>query len=201
MISYLSRRSDMNQTFRTFFNPGMIVLMLLMAATRFHHFGSSVSLPDASVAVFFLAGFWSGGLFGLVTLLIEAGLIDYFAITQFGVSDYCISPAYVFLIPTYAVVWYTGRYCAHMSYSNKLNWMKSLGLMVGSVSIAFFISNGSFFMLSENITDRSWDIYASGVVRYYPQYVGYSIFYVSLFIGLQQVIQSMVVPESKHRMF
>jgi len=34
-----------------------VALMLLMAGTRFHHFGSAVNLPDASIAVFFLLGF------------------------------------------------------------------------------------------------------------------------------------------------
>ena len=31
-------------------------LILLMAATRYNHFGSSLALPDASYAVFFLGG-------------------------------------------------------------------------------------------------------------------------------------------------
>src|SRR5690606_27401011 len=31
-------------------------LMLLMAATRFHHLGSALHLPDASLAVFFIGG-------------------------------------------------------------------------------------------------------------------------------------------------
>ena len=35
-----------------------ISLAALMAATRFNHFGSAVSLPDASYAVFFLCGLY-----------------------------------------------------------------------------------------------------------------------------------------------
>jgi 4-amino-4-deoxy-L-arabinose transferase-like glycosyltransferase len=33
-----------------------LILALVMLATRFHHFGSTVNLPDASLAVFFLLG-------------------------------------------------------------------------------------------------------------------------------------------------
>ena len=36
-------------------------LAALMAATRFNHFGSAVSLPDASYAVFFLGGLYLAG--------------------------------------------------------------------------------------------------------------------------------------------
>jgi len=35
-------------------------LVLLMALTRYNHFGSSVALPDASYAVFFLGGLFLG---------------------------------------------------------------------------------------------------------------------------------------------
>lgn len=35
-----------------------LTLAALMALTRYGHFGSAVSLPDASLAVFFLAGFY-----------------------------------------------------------------------------------------------------------------------------------------------
>ena len=48
--------------------PGAVALMFLMAVTRFHHFGTSIFLPDASVAVFFLAGLWVGGRNLFITL-------------------------------------------------------------------------------------------------------------------------------------
>ena len=46
----------------TNFHFGAIALMLLMAATRSSHIGTPFQLPDASLAVFFLAGLWFGGL-------------------------------------------------------------------------------------------------------------------------------------------
>lgn len=35
-----------------------LALMGLMLATRFHHFGDTISLPDASLAALFFAGMW-----------------------------------------------------------------------------------------------------------------------------------------------
>ncbi|NOQ16846.1 MAG: hypothetical protein GQ581_07285, partial [Methyloprofundus sp.] len=90
----------------------ILALLMLMALTRSDHFGSAISLPDASLAAFFLAGIFTGGIGSLVALLAEAALLDYIAITHWQVSDYCISPAYVFLIPTYAVLFFAGRYSA-----------------------------------------------------------------------------------------
>src|SRR3970040_1549850 len=89
-----------------------VLLGLVMAATRFHHFGSAISLPDASLAIFFLAGFYLRSPLVFAGFLAEAALIDYVAITHGGVSDWCVSPAYVFLAPTYASLWFAGRWVA-----------------------------------------------------------------------------------------
>ncbi len=162
-----------------FQRPVLIALGLiaLMAATRVHHFGSALHLPDASLAVFLLAGFFVASplLFG--TLLIEAGLIDYLAITQFNVSDYCVTPAYWFLIPTYAVLWFAGRYYARVhQYS-----LRSLGIFAGlsftATSVAFLISNGAFYLFSGRFADVSVAEYTSRVAQYYVQYLSGAALY------------------------
>ena len=65
-------------------------LVALMAMTRFNHFGSSVALPDASYAVFFLGGLFLGrvraALAILAVLLVGAAMVDYYAINFAGVS-------------------------------------------------------------------------------------------------------------------
>jgi hypothetical protein len=97
-------------------------LAALMAATRFEHFGSAISLPDASYAVFFLGGLYmarsvraSAAVFA--ALIIEAGLIDFYATSVQGISDWCMTPAYWFLIPTYGSLWFVGRWFALHSHS------------------------------------------------------------------------------------
>ena len=65
-----------------------VVLVLVMAATRYHHFGDALHLPDASLAVFFLAGVLALPLAVFPVLLLEAGVIDLLAIGMGGVSDY-----------------------------------------------------------------------------------------------------------------
>src|SRR5690606_19059378 len=53
-------------------------LMLLMAATRFHHLGSALHLPDASLAVFFIGGALLP-MMGFIALLTGAVGIDVLA--------------------------------------------------------------------------------------------------------------------------
>jgi hypothetical protein len=132
--------------------PLLIALGLaaLMAATRSHHFGSALHLPDASLAVFLLAGFLiaSPVLFGV--LLVEAGLIDYLAITQFGVSDYCVTQAYWFLIPTYAVLWYAGRFYARVHQNSLRGLGQFAGLsFVGRVSQCYvqYLSGAAVYLV------------------------------------------------------
>lgn len=147
------------------------LLAALMAATRMHHFGSSLHLPDASLAVFLLAGFLVSSPLLLGALLMEAAALDYVAITRLGVDDYCITPAYWFLIPTYAVLWFAGRYCARVHQNN----LRSLGIFsaisFAAVNVAFFISNGAFYLFSGKFADVTLAQYAARIAQYYLPYV------------------------------
>lgn len=152
-------------------------LFALMAATRMHHFGTSLHLPDASLAVFLLAGFFIASPLFFGALLVGAGVLDYLAITQFGVSDYCVTPAYWFLIPTYAVLWFAGRYYARIHQHN----LRSLGMFAGlsfaATSVAFFISNGAFYVFSGRFPEMSMAEYAHRVAQYYAPYLGGAVAY------------------------
>lgn len=158
-------------------------LALLMGYTRVYgHLGSAVSLPDASWPVFFLAGFylarqsWPAALaFGF--LLAEAAGLDYYAIVYRGVSSECFSPAYWFLIPTYASLWYGGRWvAAHLSAKRSV----LAAVVCGSATAAFLISNLSYYVLSDNFTKLSLAEYLSRTVQYYPQFLAVTLGYLGV---------------------
>jgi hypothetical protein len=160
-------------------------LILLMAATRGSHFGSSISLPDATLAIFLVAGFMLprftlAALAAFVILLVEAGGIDYYAIAYNDVSDFCVSPAYWFLIPTYASMWFAGHWFAtkHSSGLNRLGLYSAVALL--STSVAFLISNAAFYAFSGRFTEMSLLEYFSRVAKYYPAYVGGGLLYLAL---------------------
>lgn len=160
-------------------NKLALPLIALMALTRVHHFGDAFSLPDASLAVFFFAGlgfarrWWLLGL-----LLLEAALIDYVVITQFNVSAFCVAVAsYGFLIPTYAVMWFAGSYCVKFKTLTLNDMGLCIAVMTLATSIAFFISNTSFYLLSGRPAQLLWAQYVDGVMQYYPPYAGSALCY------------------------
>jgi hypothetical protein len=154
------------------------LLMLLMAATRSHHFDSLTHLPDASLAVFLLAGFFLP-LLAFPVLLVVAGLADYVAFNYAGISDWCFSPAYWFLIPTYAVLFYAGRFYATR---HSPTW-RGLGLFsviaFAATSAAFLISNFTFYTFSDRYADTSVTQYAGNIIQYYLPYMASAAIYLA----------------------
>lgn len=172
-------------------------LALLMVTTRFSHFGTAVTLADASLAVFFMAGFYfsrfnRAALLAFVLLLLEAGVIDYYATAYQGVSDWCMSPAYWFLIPTYASLWLGGRWFATMQHNDWASLAKLAGIAWASTSVAFLISNISFYLVSGKFADMGAGEYAAAVAQYYPSYLGSCAMYllpVAAFYVARAVLQ------------
>ena len=172
------------------------LLVLLMAATRSHHFASLTHLPDASLAAFLLAGIYLP-LAAFPALLLVAGLADYSAINYAGVSDWCFSPAYWFLIPTYAVMWYAGRfYAARHSYS----W-RGLSLFAATsfaaTSAAFVISSGSFYLFSGRFAGMTALQYADSVAKYFGTYLTGAFLYL-LIAACMQIAAANLSRRSAH---
>lgn len=145
-------------------------LVALMAATRDHHFGSILHLPDASLAIFLLAGFYLPR-WAFPVLLVEAGLADYLAINYGGVSGWCFSPAYWFLIPTYFALWFGGRFYATRYQFSLRSLAEFAGISFAATTAAFLISNISFYLFAGYFADVSVAQYAMQLTQYFPQYM------------------------------
>ncbi len=173
-----------------------IPLIALMVLTRFHHFGDVLHLPDASLAVFFFAGFYrKKALF--IFLAVMAALIDTIAI-QNGTSSWCVSPAYVFLIPTYAVMWFAGRYCSEFKSLKMTELLMQFGLITLATSAAFAISNGSFYLFSGRYADLSWGQYFARVAQYYLPYVGYTLGYAVAGLSIVKLFNALPDARTKY---
>ena len=169
------------------------LLAALMAATRFNHFGSAVSLPDASYAVFFLGGlylsrFARASVAAFSVLIIEAGLIDYYATSVQGISDWCMSPAYWFLLPTYGSLWLVGRWFA-MRYAMEGKGLTALALAAWAASsFAFAFSNAAFYLFSGRFADMSTVEYISRIAQYYSSYVSVALLYIACAVALHMAV-------------
>jgi len=163
----------------------LIILAILMAITRGSHFGSSFALPDASLAVFLLSGYLMPRL-SLTSIIVfaafifAAGAVDYFAISVAGVDDACITPAYLMLIPTYAVMWVGGSWFAKHQQNSLRNLPLFAGLSWLTTTLAFVLSNSAFFLLSGRFAEMSSAEYSSRVAQYYLPYLAGSMLYLTL---------------------
>jgi hypothetical protein len=176
-----------------------LTLITLMALTRVHHFGSAFALPDASLAVFFLAGLGVNRRALLAVLLVEAGVVDYVAISQFNVSDWCVSPAYVFLIPTYAVLWLAGRYSARFTALNSIQLAQTAVLAVLATSAAFVISNASFYLFSGRYAELAVVDYTAAVAQYYVPYLSSALIYTVVALAIMKAIKHFPSAQPSHK--
>jgi hypothetical protein len=163
------------------------ILALVMLATRINHFGV---VPDASWAVFFIAGFYLRGSarWAFPLLMALAVLIDFFVITGQGInfwSHYCVSPAYWFLVPSYGALWFGGSWLrAHYAGLHA----RELGLLLGSAlvaaSVCYLVSNGSFYWISASVPSRSVAGWVENLGDWYLPYLRTTLMYVGIAAAL-----------------
>lgn len=155
-------------------------LIALMIVTRGHHFVSINFLPSASWAVFFLAGLYLSRRFWFPILLGLALTLDLIAVTWGGVSNFCVSPAYGFLLPAYGSLWLAGRWYAG---KYQFNWMTLLPLaasVIAAAAVATAFSGGGFYWFSGRYPDPNMAEYLQRFVQYFPKYLGTLSFYVAV---------------------
>ncbi|MGH8575448.1 MAG: hypothetical protein ACREXX_23260 [Gammaproteobacteria bacterium] len=164
-----------------------LALATLMAATRSHHFVTLHHLPDASWAVFFLAGFYLRPLWVFPALLALAGASDYVAIAWFSVSDFCISPAYGFLIPAYGALWAAGRrYAARHRFALSTLMPLAGSVLVGAVACEL-LSSGGFYFFSGRFAETSLVELGVRLAKYFPPSLESLAFWMGIAIVVHMV--------------
>jgi hypothetical protein len=151
-----------------------LLLAAVMLLTRVNHFGV---VPDASWAVFFAAGFYlrGSGRWAFPALMALAVGIDLAVIGWSGGSfldHYCMSVAYWFLLPAHAAMWFAGS-TLRRAYSG-LEWRAAAWLVTTFLvgfSACFFISNVSFFWLSDGAFARTMAGSIANFAIWYPRYL------------------------------
>lgn len=142
------------------------ILLLTMLVTRAH---VTDHLLDASWAVFFLAGFYLRNVLAFGVFMAVAVAIDYVAITKFGVSNFCVSQAYVALVPAYGALFVAGRCLASAWQGETLATVGKLVLaVVAGFAVSEVISSGSFYLLSGKFAALSVAEFGSHLLKYAP---------------------------------
>src|SRR5688572_10771459 len=150
------------------------LLALVMLATRINHF---TPVPDASWALFFAGGFYLRGIgrWAFPALMALAVAVDAWVITAGGQNffdHYCMSVAYWCLVPSYAAMWFGGLVLAR-NYRG-LQWRAAAWLaatLLVSVSACYLMSNGSFYWLSDTVTNPTFAGWTTNLGHWFKPYL------------------------------
>lgn len=156
------------------------VLLLLLVATRGHHFAPLNGLPGASWAVFFLAGVYLRPVWVLPGLLALTWLLDFMAYAWGGTSGFCLTPAYLFLLPAYGALWFAGRWYAGR---HRFAWPTMLPLAVAALAgaaVCELFSSGGFYFFSGRFAEPTLAEFGARLVKYFPSYLQSLSFYVGI---------------------
>ncbi len=163
-------------------NQLVITLLLgfLMILTRSHHFTSAHNLADASWAIFFLAGFYLRSAWPLLGFFALSWWLDLAATTWGGVSDFCLTPAYVFLLPAYASLWLAGHwYAKHYQFAWRTVMPLGFSIMTGLILCEAF-SSGGFYFFSGRFAETTWSEFGEQEIKYFPLYIETFVFYAGI---------------------
>jgi hypothetical protein len=163
------------------------MLAAVMLATRFHHFGTALNLPDASMAVFFLGGLYLRRHVPFIALVVLAIAIDWISIAWAGVSDFCVTPAYAFLPLAYAALWYGGRAYAPRLRETPMSLTLAMTVALLCVSLSFVISNGAFYWLGGRYASPNLVEYAARLWQWGPLFVRTTLCYIAVALIAQVV--------------
>lgn len=166
-----------------------------MVATRFHHFGDALHLPDASMAIFLLGGLYLRQHWQFAAFIGLAVVVDWAAIELAGASDFCVTPAYSFLLPAYAVLWYAGRLYAPRLQAGWLSMLGGFGVALLAASLSFLISNGAFYWLGGRYADPHFAEYVARLWQWGPLFVRTTMTYVAVAL----VVHALVAYASRGR--
>lgn len=166
----------------------LAVLALLMIATRVNHFAA---IPDASWAVFFIAGFhlraWTRWAFPL--LMVLALVIDVLVIRASGIGywqHYCVSPGTALLIPAYFSLW-AGGALLRQGYRSA-TWTalgKGVALLLVAVAVCQLFAQGGFYWTSDVIAEPTFAGWAKNYADWFLPYLRTTAMYVGLAAALQ----------------
>ena len=149
----------------------MVIMMLLMMATRGHvnWLSSASHLPDFTLPALFITGVYFKNWLAPIPLILLAVFIDWYVISYNGVSDFCISEAYMMLLPAFYMMFIGGRLINSL-WVNSFKQLLSITLiLLMATGVEWFISSASFYWTAPYLPEPTWVEFLSRVEKYAPE--------------------------------
>jgi len=167
-----------------------ILLLLVMSITRGSHLLTSVSLPDASFALFLIGGMLLTKPKWFISLFILSVVIDLATLSINSSHQIPINFGYWGLLPSYGIMWLFGSRIA-----NTKSFLKFMAFGVISTLITFVISTQTYNLLSGTFPDITIRESIQTGWEYLPQSFIYTMSYLLAYWGIHSLFKSQFVSQ------
>jgi hypothetical protein len=176
----------MNLTYKKYFSISAI--LFLMVLTRGAHLLTSVSLPDASFALFLVGGMLLKKPKWFIYLLTFSFVIDLVTLSMNNTYQIPINLGYLGLLASYGIMWFFG-----LRIANTNNFVKFTAFSFLATLIAFLISTQSYNLLSGAFPDITIKESIQTGWEYLPQSFIYTMSYLMAYWGIQSLFKRQFV--------
>ena len=167
-----------------------IFFVFLMLLTRGYHLLTSVSLPDASFALFLIGGILLKKPKWFISLFAFSVVIDLVTLSMNIAYQIPINLGYLGLLVSYGIMWFFGSRIA-----NTKSFLKFAVFSVLATLIAFLISTQTYNLLSGTFPDITIKQSIQTGWEYLPQSFIYTMSYIMAYWGIRSLFRSQFVSQ------
>ena len=165
-------------------------LIFLMLLTRGDHLLTSVSLPDASFALFLIGGMLLKKPKWFISLFAFSVVIDLVTLSMNVTYQIPINLGYLGLLASYGIMWFVGSHI-----ENTKSFLKYSTFSVIATLIAFLISTQTYNLLSGTFPDISIKESIQTGWEYLPQSLVFTMAYLVAYWGIQSLLKRQFVSQ------
>ena len=155
-----------------------------MLLTRGAHLLTSVSLPDASFALFLIGGMLLKKPKWFISLFAASVIIDLIALSINPTDQILINLGYLGLLPSYGIMWLIGLYVSKTKDILKFLIFSALGTFV-----SFMISTQTYYLFSNKFPGITIQASIQTGWEYLPQSFIYTMSYLIAYWGIQSLFK------------
>jgi hypothetical protein len=178
----------MNLTYIKYFS--ISVILFLMVLTRGSHLLTSISLPDASFALFLIGGMLLKKPKWFISLLTFSFVIDLVTISMNNTYQIPINLGFLGLLASYGIMWFFGSRIA-----NTKSFLRFSAFGVISTLISFVISTQTYNLHSGLFPDITIKESMQTGWEYLPQSFIYTMSYLLAYWGIQSLFRKQFVSQ------
>lgn len=174
-------------------------IAFLMLLTRGSHVLTSISLPDASLALLLVGGLYLRKTSWFVLFAALATAIDFGAAAVDSIQSFCLTAGYWGMLPTYAAMWLAGVWLSKQD--NSLHVMKFSLAGLLATFVAFVISTQTYYLFSGRFPNDGLMETIQYGWNYLPSFMGFTAMYLMVFLAIAKILPklnvSMTAPSNK----